>query len=96
MERGANPNAQTNKGNTALHECVKHKQNEMVLWMIKHGADPSIENQQGYNAFDGALPWLVKEMKDERDAYNREMKKKEIAGTLIIFVFFSPHCFISS
>lgn len=26
--------------------AVKLKQNEMAVWLIKHGADPTIENQQ--------------------------------------------------
>jgi ankyrin repeat protein len=34
VERGADVNAQNVRGETALHEAVKNKFNEMALWLV--------------------------------------------------------------
>jgi len=79
VERGADVNAQNHRGETAAHEAVKLKFNEMALWLVKHGADIHLENFRGYSPYDLALPWLQKELKDERDHYLKEQKKKVVA-----------------
>lgn len=81
MERGAEVNAQNIRGETALHEAVKLKFNEMALWLVKHGADIHLENYKGYSSYDLALPWLQKELKDERDHFLREQKKAIAAAS---------------
>ncbi len=79
VERGADVNAQNHRGETALHEAVKLKFNEMALWVVKHGADIHLENFRGYSPYDLALPWLQKELRDERDHFLKEQKKKVMA-----------------
>jgi len=67
LERGAAVNAQNHRGETALHEAVKFKFNELAIRLVAAGADPDLENCHGHSPYDLALPWLQKELRDERD-----------------------------
>jgi hypothetical protein len=52
--RGANINHQNAQGNTALHFALAFdKEGELGEYLIEHGADDSIENINGFTAYDG-------------------------------------------
>ena len=54
------------------------------IWLTpsaRHGADIHLENYRGFSPYDLALPWLQKQLKDERDNFLREQKKKLKEGT---------------
>ena len=55
--------AQNKKGSTALHYLVTHRFNNLVVWLVRQGADITIEDVRGFTPYDMALPWLQKEMK---------------------------------
>ena len=40
----------------------------------RHGADIHLENYRGFSAYDLALPWLQKEMSDERNQFLKRQK----------------------
>ena len=47
LKRYANPNAQNNAGQTALHFCFKFGHNELGEYLISKGGDTSITDGQG-------------------------------------------------
>ena len=49
-----NLNIQNEKGETALIQAAKRSQEEMVELLLKHGADPTIKNNEGKTAYDVA------------------------------------------
>ena len=52
--RGANINHQNGAGNTALHYALAFDQESGIgEYLISHGADDSIENIEGWTAYDG-------------------------------------------
>lgn len=46
----------------------------MAVWLVKQGADITIEDIRGFTPYDMALPWLQKEMKEA--VYGRQRSKK--------------------
>jgi ankyrin repeat protein len=49
--RGANVNFQDQKGRTALHHGVEKEFDPALLkWLVKHGASPDIQDQEGVSA----------------------------------------------
>eukprot|EP00465_Bigelowiella_longifila_P012929 CAMPEP_0185259294 /NCGR_PEP_ID=MMETSP1359-20130426/8088_1 /TAXON_ID=552665 /ORGANISM="Bigelowiella longifila, Strain CCMP242" /LENGTH=317 /DNA_ID=CAMNT_0027845147 /DNA_START=141 /DNA_END=1094 /DNA_ORIENTATION=+ len=52
LENGANVNARTEDGSTALALAAYNGDLEMVKMLIERGADPSVKNQQGFNTLD--------------------------------------------
>jgi len=49
LSLGADVNAVDNLGNTALHRCCDKGYTKKVRLLLKHGADPTILNNQGQN-----------------------------------------------
>ena len=43
-----------NSGETALHQAVSREHLEIAELLLKHGADPLIEDIHGYNVYDHA------------------------------------------
>jgi len=76
-ENGAKVNVQNRKGEIPLHDAVKLKFNETVLWLVKRGADIYLKDYRGNSAYSIALPWLQREMKDESDNYLKQLKLKK-------------------
>ena len=52
LVNGADPNAQTHKGNTALHVAAAAGRIGHVSRLLKAGADPSLTNNDGLTARD--------------------------------------------
>jgi len=52
LEHGANVNARTEDGSTALALAAYNGDLEMVKMLIERGADPSVKNQQGFSTLD--------------------------------------------
>jgi len=50
LERGANPNARDNSGNTALMVAAGHDDVDMVTLLLKHGAYTYLKNDEGHTA----------------------------------------------
>ena len=66
--------AQNKKGSTPLHLLVTHRFNTLVTWLVKQGADITVEDVRGFTPYDMALPWLQKEMKEA--VYGRQRSQK--------------------
>lgn len=64
LDFGADINAQTPTGMTALMYAVVHNRIEMIELLLKHGASLSTQNHQGHQACDLIPDWL------NRDRYN--------------------------
>jgi len=79
VSRGASINAQNFRGETALHESVKLKNNETALWLTSHGGDIDCANFKGYTPYSLALPWLQKELKTVRDEFVRKQNLQIVA-----------------
>jgi ankyrin repeat protein len=47
-------NAQDHEGNTALHHAAARGDNEMILYLVKHGADVKLVNREGKTTVDMA------------------------------------------
>jgi uncharacterized protein len=47
-------NAQDHEGNTALHHAAARGDNEMILYLVKHGADVKIVDREGKTTVDMA------------------------------------------
>ncbi|WP_394821696.1 ankyrin repeat domain-containing protein [Pendulispora albinea] len=47
LAAGANPNLAERLGNTSLHVAAKINENQLLLEMLKAGADPTAKNKQG-------------------------------------------------
>jgi len=54
VDRGANVNARDNTGNTPLAAAAKRGDAEIVLYLMSHGADPALANEEGKTALDHA------------------------------------------
>ena len=46
-ELGADVNAVDHDGNTALHHAAARGDNEMILYLVSKGADPTMVNREG-------------------------------------------------
>jgi ankyrin repeat protein len=47
-------NAQDHEGNTALHHAAARGDNEMILYLVKHGADVKLVDREGKTTVDMA------------------------------------------
>ena len=63
VEKGAIVNFQNKNGDTALHELVKNRRDNLAMFLIKHGADIFLENKRTFTPYDLALPWFQRDMK---------------------------------
>lgn len=52
VEAGAPVNAKQHQGWTALHEAVHQANVEMTRYLLAHGADPKLQNDDGKSALD--------------------------------------------
>ena len=52
VDHGADINAQSDSGNTALHDAAAYMSQEIIEYLIKSGADPSVENLDGKSPLD--------------------------------------------
>jgi ankyrin repeat protein len=66
LEKGADPNAKSESGSTALHTVAFTGDRASLDLLLKHGADPAIKNNEGKAAADIA----------------RERRHPEVAGLL--------------
>lgn len=65
LENGAHPNAQDDKGHTALHLAVKKNlKASFVNLLLSYGADPKLENNEGVSAFSLAGQTAKRRLKD--------------------------------
>lgn len=75
---GADVNAATSRmGNTALHDAVPYRRLELVRFLLEHGADPTIKNQQGQSPID----WLRSRIEGE-SRFSRRTEFAEILSML--------------
>ncbi|MCA9934600.1 MAG: ankyrin repeat domain-containing protein [Ardenticatenaceae bacterium] len=68
LEGGADPNAQDNFGNTALHHAAMRGSVEVIQFLIENGAVLDIENNNGKTALDLAANDEIAEMLREAGA----------------------------
>src|SRR5262249_6932594 len=47
-------NARDAEGNTALHHAAARGDNELILYLVEHGADPTVVNRSGQTTVDMA------------------------------------------
>ncbi|EGG16843.1 ankyrin repeat-containing protein [Cavenderia fasciculata] len=62
VSRGADVNAQDNRGIAPLHSLVTNRYDVLALWMIRHGANIHLQDINKYSPFDLAQGWFQKEM----------------------------------
>lgn len=64
LKAGADPNIQSNNGNTSLHWAISfhYKSPKIIKELLDAGADPSIRNELGDTSFDVAERLNVKEL----------------------------------
>jgi ankyrin repeat protein len=53
-ELHADVNARDHDGNTAIHNAAARGDNEMILYLVAHGADPKFVNREGKTTVDMA------------------------------------------
>jgi hypothetical protein len=53
VSKGANPNHQTDTGQTAAHFAVEYKFFDISTWLFENGAKDFIENKFGLTPYDG-------------------------------------------
>jgi ankyrin repeat protein len=53
-ELGFDINARDDQGFTPLHFAAARGDNEMIVWMVEHGADPTAVSRTGYTTADMA------------------------------------------
>jgi hypothetical protein len=56
VARGANPNHQNGRGNTALHFALAYNFTELAEWLVAGdggGSDDTIQNEEGLTPYDG-------------------------------------------
>jgi hypothetical protein len=62
VDHGADINAQSDSGNTALHDAAAYMSQEIIEYLIKSGANASVENLDGKSPFDIAkMPQYARE-----------------------------------
>jgi len=81
LKKGANPNMIYNDGDTAIICAARYNNIAMVKLLLEYGADPTIKNLNGENAYsfivsDG-IKQLLKEQKKLEKPKNPESKKPE-------------------
>jgi ankyrin repeat protein len=54
LEKGADPNARSQSGSTALHTVGYTDDRESLELLLHHGADPDVRNNDGKTAADVA------------------------------------------
>ena len=52
VDHGADINAQSDSGNTALHDAAAYMSREIIEYLVKSGADPTVKNLDGKNPLD--------------------------------------------
>jgi uncharacterized protein len=52
VSAGANVNAPGENGNTPLHEAVGQASKAVAVYLLQHGADPSMKNDDGQSSID--------------------------------------------
>ena len=52
IENGADVNAKAKDGTTPLHDAMRFLSQELVDYLVEHGADPSIPNEDGKAVID--------------------------------------------
>ncbi len=52
IENGADVNAKAKDGTTPLHDAMRFLSQELVDYLVQHGADPSIPNEDGKSVID--------------------------------------------
>jgi len=62
VQRGADINAQDDRGSTALHSLVFKRFDLLALWMVRQGADLHIKDRKNFSPRDFALDWFQKEL----------------------------------
>jgi len=82
LEKGANPNMIYNDGDTAIICAARYNNIAMVKLLLDYGADPTIKNLNGENAYsfivsDGIKQLLKEQKKLERSKKLEEPKKPE-------------------
>eukprot|EP01132_Coremiostelium_polycephalum_P006167 gene6167-7681_t len=60
--RGADVNAQDNRGVTPLHSLVQNRYDILALWIIRQGANIHVPDNNGHSPYDLAQGWFQKEM----------------------------------
>ena len=70
VDHGADINAQSDSGNTALHDAAAYMTHEIIEYLVKSGADPSVTN------LDGKSPLDISKMPQ----YARSTKIQELLG----------------
>ena len=70
VDHGADINAQSDSGNTALHDAAAYMTHEIIEYLVKSGADPSVKN------LDGKCPLDISKMPQ----YARSNKIQELLG----------------
>merc|ERR1712223_417785 len=68
VDYGGDINAQSDSGNTALHDAAAYMSHEIIEYLVKSGADPTVKNLDGKSPLDiSKLP-----------QYNRSKEIKEV------------------
>jgi ankyrin len=52
IENGADVNAKAKDGTTPLHDAMRFLSQELVDYLVQHGADPSIPNEDGKSVIE--------------------------------------------
>src|SRR5262249_48625291 len=60
VSHGADVNAASSRGETALFESVVHQRMRLIQFLLRHGADPNIRTDQGRSAIEW-LRWTLLE-----------------------------------
>lgn len=88
VDYGADINAQSDSGNTALHDAAAYMSHEIIEYLVKSGADPTVKNLDGKSPLDiSKLPQYnrSKEIKEVltvvQESNNRDSEKMDVDAT---------------
>ncbi len=81
LERGANVNAATSDGNTALHWAARKGSSELVKILLEHGADPAVSNSEGKKPYQFAESEEIKEVIFEHYARGKDLGEELIRAS---------------
>lgn len=77
LEKGIDINHQDIDGNTPLHDAIKLKSPDVVSWLLKNGADPTINNKQERTAFELPQAERDPEIKKVIEDYKKHKHENE-------------------